>query len=339
MNWKKEEIRLSDGRIVTAQAPVILSASRSTDIPAFYSDWLVNRMKEGYVKWKNPFNGVPLYISFHKARLMVFWSKNPKPLFKYLDYFDECLPNYYFQYTLNNYDAERLEPCVPDLSERIDTFVALSERIGKEKVIWRFDPLILTDTMGVEELLKKVEFVGDRLKEHTAKLVISFADIQTYRKVQANLRRHSVCYKEFDEESMLAFSSGLHELNQKWRLRIATCAEDISLETYGIEPNKCIDDDLIIRLFSHDKVLMDFLKVRIIQRDLFDPTFQVEKLRNNKDKGQRRLCGCIKSKDIGQYNTCPHLCLYCYANASQEVVLNNREKHILNRNHETIEGE
>jgi hypothetical protein len=167
MNWSKVDIKKSNGETVKAQAPVIVSASRSTDIPAFYSDWLINRIKEGYVKWKNPFNGVPLYISFEKVRLFLFWSKNHKPLLKHLDFLDEKSYNYYFQFTLNDYDSEKLEPNVPNVQSRIETFIKLSEKVGKEKVIWRFDPLILTDRIGVEELLRKTENIGNQLKNYT----------------------------------------------------------------------------------------------------------------------------------------------------------------------------
>jgi hypothetical protein len=186
MNWDKINITKQDGEVVEAQAPIIISASRSTDIPAFYSDWFIQRIKEGYVKWKNPFNGVPLYVSFNKARLIIFWSKNPKSMLKHLDYLDERIKNYYFQYTLNDYDIEKLEPNVPNVQSRIETFIELSERIGKGKVIWRFDPLILTDKIGVDELLKKVENIGNHLKNHTEKMVFSFADIKLYKKVQNN---------------------------------------------------------------------------------------------------------------------------------------------------------
>ena len=339
MNWDKIKIKNPQGDLIEAQAPIIISASRSTDIPAFYSDWLINRLNEGYVKWKNPFNGVPLYVSFNKTRLFVFWSKNPKPMLKHLDYFDEKKCNYYFQFTLNDYDKEKLEPRVPNVQSRIDTFQELSEKIGKEKVIWRFDPLILTDKLGVDELLRKVENVGNQLKNHTEKLVFSFADIKTYKKVQNNLYSNSILYQEFNEETMREFSLGLQSLNQKWNLEIATCAEKIPLEIYGIKHNKCVDDDLMIKLFSHDKILMDFLGVQITPPDMFNPQGGVEKQKNNKDKGQRQFCGCIFSKDIGEYNTCPHLCEYCYANSSKEVALANWEKHLQQPNNEMIKGE
>ena len=106
-SWRKEEIEIADGTKVLAQMPVIVSASRSTDIPAFYSDWFMERLKAGYVKWLNPFNGVPLYVGFKKMRCIVFWSKNPRPMLAHLDALDAICPHYYFQFTLNDYDAER----------------------------------------------------------------------------------------------------------------------------------------------------------------------------------------------------------------------------------------
>ena len=109
MSWNKIQIKKSNGETGEAQAPVIISASRSTDIPAFYSDWFFQRLKEGYVRWKNPFNGFPLYVSFEKTQLFVFWSKNPKPMLKHLDILDKKGYNYYFQFTLNDYDEEKLE--------------------------------------------------------------------------------------------------------------------------------------------------------------------------------------------------------------------------------------
>jgi len=339
MNWNKIEITTENREKVFAQAPVIVSASRSTDIPAFYSDWFFDRLKKEYLKWRNPFNGVSLYVSFKKTRIIVFWSKNPKPIIKHLDYLDDNNINYYFQYTLNDYDKEHLEGNVPNLESRIDTFMQLSEKIGKEKVIWRFDPYILTDTTGVDELLKRTEYIGDKLNNYTNKLVFSFADIKTYKKVQNNLRRDSIPYLEFNERTMNELAGGLMKLNQRWDFEIGTCAEKIDLNNYNIVHNKCIDDDLMIKLFSHDTELMDFLGVKIEAPTIFDPNEKITKTRNLKDKGQRIACGCIMSKDIGQYNTCPHECVYCYANTSKEIAIKNYKTHQMNPNSETITGE
>jgi DNA repair photolyase len=332
-------LKIRDGESVNAQTPVIISASRATDIPAFYSDWFVDRLKQGYVKWKNPFNGVPLYVSFEKTRLIVFWSKNPKPLIKHLDYLSEININFYIQYTLNDYDKEGIEKGVPSVASRIETFQQLSNRIGKEKVIWRFDPLILTDKIGVDELLGKVENIGNQLYGFTDKFVFSFADISQYKKVKSNLEKSSQNYREFDKFQMNYFAEELQKLNKTWNYEIGTCAESIELEKYGIIHNKCIDDDLMIKLFPNDKKLMDFLGVKISPPDMFNLDSSVEKTKNNKDKGQRVFCGCIVSKDIGEYNTCPHLCEYCYANSSKELALINWKKHKDNPYSEMIKGE
>lgn len=338
MNWQKDNIIDQEGKTILAQTPIIISASRSTDIPAFYSDWFMSRLKAGYIKWKNPFNGVPLYVSFKKTRLFVFWSKNPRPLMEHLDYLDEMGYNYYFQFTLNDYDNERLEPRVPNIQSRIETFQRLSERITKEKVIWRFDPLILTDNMGVDELLRKVENTGNQLKNFTDKLVFSYADIGLYKKVQSNLRNNAIPFKEFDEKSMKEFASGLKLLNENWGFELATCAEKIDLESYGILHNKCVDDDLMIKLFSKDSALMDFLGIKIFPPDLLNSEPIITRTRKNKDGGQRQACQCIISKDIGEYDTCPHLCEYCYANSSKKTALENWELHKKNPFGETITG-
>ena len=339
MTWDKIKIKKQDGEIVNAQAPIIISASRSTDIPAFYSDWLVERIKAGYVKWKNPFNGVPLYVTFKNARLIVFWSKNPKPIIKHLDFIKENIPNFYFQFTLNDYDNEKLELKVPKLKYRIDTFKELSNKIGKEKVIWRFDPLIITDKIGIQELLRKTEDIGNELINYTDKMVFSFADIKLYKKVQFNLQKNHINYHEFTDRTMNDYATGLKELNKNWNFEIGTCAERIPFEKYGIIHNKCIDDNLMTKLFPNDNILMDFLGVKFIPPDMFNSEYRIEKLKNNKDKGQREFCGCIFSKDIGEYNTCPHQCEYCYANTSKEIALKNWKLNKQSINDETIKGE
>ena len=336
MQWKKNRILIEDGSTVEAQAPVIISASRATDIPTFYGDWFINRWEAGYLKWTNPFNGKPLYVSFANTRLVVFWTKNPRPMFKYLDYLDENIPNYYFQYSLNDYDKEGYEAKVPSVENRIKTFQELSNRLGKKRVVWRYDPLILTDTINVDELLRRVKNIGDQLKDYTEKLVFSFADIATYRKVQNNLNKEQVPYVEFTPETMEAFAKEISEINKEWGLEIGTCSEKIDLDKYGIVHNKCIDDDLMIELFSEDKELMDFLGVEIEEPSLFEAERKITKKRNLKDKGQREDCGCVMSKDIGQYNTCPHECNYCYANTSKELAKKNYQKHLVDKNGEGI---
>ena len=332
-------IQRENGEMVPAQFPVIVSASRSTDIPGFYSDWFLHRRKVGYSAWTNPFNGVKYYVSYRDTRLIVFWSKNPESLLKQgglLDYLKETGINTYIQYSLNDYVAEGLEKGVPAVEKRIDTFKRLVDCLGFGKVIWRFDPLILTDRILINDLLKKAERIGNALKGYTEKMVFSFADIATYRKVRATLVNNNIRYREFEEPDMLKFAAGIQQLNQNWGYTLATCGEKIDIESYGIVHNKCIDDDLMIKYFSADARLMEFLGVEITGGDLFNPEKTVIKHRNNKDKGQRQFCGCIVSKDVGEYNTCAHLCEYCYANSSKEIALRHLQEHQSNPFGETI---
>lgn len=301
--------------------PVVVSASRSTDIPAFYADWFLERLKAGYSVWVNPFNQARYRVSFADTRMIVFWSKNPKPMLERLDEVESLgFKQYYFQFTLNDYVTEGLEPNVPPVAERIDTFRRLARRIGKERVIWRFDPLLLSNYLTVDVLLEKIASIGHELQGATEKLVFSFADIQAYRKVGKNLSGTNC--REFSSEEKIEFAKGLRDVNLSLGLEMATCAEDIDLSEYGIKHNKCVDDDLMVRLFHDDAKLMDFIGA---EYDMIDG-WTIKKSR--KDKGQRKACGCIVSKDIGMYNTCPHLCRYCYANSSDNVVRRNYQKYI-----------
>ena len=254
--WEKEEIEIADGTKVLAQMPVIVSASRSTDVPAFYADWFMERLKSGYVKWFNPFNGLPLYVGFRKTRLIVFWSKNPRPMLAYLEELDRLIPNYYFQFTLNDYDAERIEPHVPPVSARVETFRQLSERLGCDRVVWRFDPLILTDKLGVKDLLEKVKRLGDQIVPFTSRLVFSFIDIAAYKKVAANMERGGVQAREFTPDEMEEMAAGIGSLVKEWGITAGTCGELRDLDRYGIEHNRCVDDRLIMKCFHHDHALI-----------------------------------------------------------------------------------
>ena len=203
----KRGIVLEDGRIVEAMAPVVVSASRATDIPAFYARWFFHRLKVGYSAWRNPFNGVRSYVSYHDTRFIVFWSKNPRPLLEFLPELEARGIGCYLQYSLNDYEEERLEVGVPRIVQRIETFKQLSQRLGKDAVIWRFDPLILTESIGIVELLKRVEAIGNQLHPFTRKLVFSFADIAGYRKVQSNLARSGIPYREWTAGQMEEFAA------------------------------------------------------------------------------------------------------------------------------------
>jgi DNA repair photolyase len=275
---------------------VILSVSRRTDIPAFYSKWFFNRLKEGFFLVKNPMN--PHQISRVEINpsvidCIVFWTKNPKPMLNQLDHLNGY--NYYFQFTITPYD-KTTEPNVPRKKHIIDTFIELSERIGKEKVIWRYDPIILTDIYTKEYHYKWFEYLAQKLCNYTDKCVISFLDL--YKKIERNMKEIKVTpLLKSDMEKM---ADRLSKIASKYNLILESCSEEIQLDKFGINHGKCIDDKLISKLIGCN-------------------------INVQKDTNQREVCGCVKSIDIGAYNTCKHHCLYCYANFSKETV----EKQIL----------
>lgn len=348
-------VKLDNGEMAKATFPIVVSASRSTDIPAFYLDWFFHRLEKGYSAWTNPFNGVKSYVGYADTKFIVFWSKNPRPLLKYLDTLKDKGIGCYIQYTLNDYEDEGFEKGVPPLSERIETFKLIVERLEKGAVVWRFDPLILTDKIDIEKLIKKIEHIGNQLRGYTEKLVFSFADIESYKKVRKNLQKSNVNYFEWTQPQMIEFTKRLVELNKSkgWNFSLATCGEAADLE--GVEHNHCVDDKLMVRFGHSSPELMNFLGVEIINPVFSDNLFaEFEPIvipkdaillndgrymvikKDNKDKGQRIACGCMKSKDIGEYNTCPHLCEYCYANTSKETAVANWKRHKSNPNGDKI---
>ena len=334
-------IKTESGEPVQATTPIIISASRSTDIPAFYAKWFFNRLAKGYCVWYNPFNQQKMYISFERCRVIVFWTKNPAPIIPYLPELDKRGIHYYFQVTLNDYVKEGFEPNVPSVDERVETFKKLSSLIGKEKVIWRFDPLIIAPNISPRELLTRIWNVGNKLKGLTDKLVFSFVDVKTYKKVQNNLVNETTLFTKEDVENAEAnhaqrieIVEGLKKIREAWYkegwdIEMATCAEDIDLDAYGIEHNRCIDGELMKRIFADDNELVYYLHtLKWPEKDMFGEIPPIpQKTKNVKDTGQRKICGCMVSKDIGMYNTCRHFCVYCYANTSKELVLKNAQRH------------
>lgn len=311
---------------VEAIAPIIISASRATDIPAFYGEWLLNRLRAGYVKWINPFNRRSCqFVSLAKARAYVFWTKNPESFWPVLDELDQRSLGYYFQFTLNDYEIEQWEPGLPPLATRIETFKKLSERIGPERVIWRFDPLLLTDITDEYRLVDKIRRLGEALHPYTRKLVISFADIVEYRHVQLRINSLGIAWRPFTIDSLTILGRELSYFSKEWGIEIATCSEQADLALFDIGHNACIDGRLLAKLYPHDQELVQFLGLPSREMSLFTESPIVKN--DLKDSGQRRGCRCIMSKDIGSYSTCGHDCCYCYANHSKILVKANRQHH------------
>ncbi len=332
MKWAETIVHPAAGP-QQAIAPEVVSASRATDVPAFHAERFMRRLRAGFCLWVNPFNARQRqYVSFERCRAFVFWSKNPRPLMPHLDEIEAGGRTFYFQFTLNDYVREGLEPGVPSLAERIDTFQELSERLGRQRVIWRFDPVILGDGLPVEAVLDRIEALAGRLAPYTDKLVFSFLDM--YNKTKANLKKVDASLRAPAPAEMQTFAEGLalrcRTVFPK-RLVLATCAEELDLAALHIGHNRCIDPELLARL--HPDLAERFGVNRVVQlpgslTDLLKPLTTPETARPSappakkpaKDAGQRRLCGCAPSKDIGSYNTCLHDCRYCYANTSDNAV-------------------
>lgn len=277
---------------------MILSVSRRTDIPAFYTDWFFNRLKEEYVLVRNPLN----YHQVSKISLnpsvvdcLVFWTKDPTKILKRLDWLKEY--KYYFQITINAYN-KKIERYLPPKDEVIAAFQDLSDRIGKEKTIWRYDPIILTDQIELQDHSEHFGILASKLEGYTDRCIISFLDF--YEKTERKMK--SMKSIKADSRKMIEIGATLSQIARRHRLKIETCSEQIDLSEVGIEHAKCIDDRLISKITGKEMII-------------------------EKDKNQREKCGCVASVDIGAYNTCKHGCLYCYANASDVAVRNNLLKH------------
>ena len=277
---------------------MILSVSRRTDIPAFYSEWFFNRLKEGFVYVRNPMNIHQVSKVVLKPEVIdciVFWSKNPKPMLARLDELKDYM--YYFQFTINPYD-KGLEMGVPRKEGIIGTFKELSEKIGRKRVIWRYDPILLTEKMDMQYHVRYFEEIAKRLEGYTDRCVISFVDL--YKKTQQNLKGTQA--RELTMKEMMELAAQLCVVAKRYGITIQTCAEEIALESVGIKHGKCVDSALI----------EDLLGVKLVV---------------SKDPNQRKECGCVQSIDIGEYNTCAHGCKYCYANFKDSMVVRNRAAH------------
>ena len=284
---------------------MILSASRRTDIPAFYTPWFMNRVNAGFLCVRNPFNAHQIRrISLmpNDIQAIVFWTRNPKPLLPYLEDLSQRGFKYYFQYTITGY-PKALEQAVPRPQNAIETFKKLSDIIGLGRVVWRYDPIIISSLTSFDEHKRLFEKLSELLAGYTRRVVISFADF--YKKTERNLRdiqglNYSDALADIQKTQDLAkfMANVAHSHN----MSIQSCSESCDLMGCGIPHGKCIDDELLKTEFG--------LVVS-----------------SSKDEGQRSECGCIRSIDIGQYNTCLHGCSYCYATFNSTMVKNNRLKH------------
>lgn len=289
---------------------MIISASRRTDIPAFYSKWFMERIRQGYYIKVNPFNSKQRKIVSLRQEdvdCIVFWTKYPKLLMEGLYLLDEWNYRYYFQFTLNDY-PQVIEPHLPSIYSRINVFQQLSKQIGKEKVIWRFDPIIYSSITPLEYVKERFEYIASELQGYTNRVVISFVDLygKTKNRFKNLEQKYRITFYDLlDEKKRLQlyqFANDLSTIAKKYGLEIYSCAERVDLETVGIQHGACIDLRLIEDIFCHS-------------------------LKGKKDPYQRKECLCAASEEMGIYDTCPYYCSYCYATRSEKTVQKNLEKH------------
>ena len=276
---------------------MIISASRRTDIPKYYSEWLVNRIKEGYVDVRNPMyvSQVSRYsLSPEIVDGIVFWTKDPAQMLKRLDAFSEY--SYYFQFSLTPYGKD-LESNLPDKHELINTFKELSSRIGSDRINWRYDPILLNGKYSIEYQIRAFEKIATELNGYTKNVTISFIDEYNFggRSVY-----HSVQTQEIVAAQQILLAEKIAEIACDNGMTVDTCAEKIDLQKFGIEHARCVDSRIFERL---NGCKLSRLKTRY------------EELA--KDAAQRKECHCVDSIDIGWPNTCLNGCKYCYAISSE----------------------
>jgi hypothetical protein len=266
---------------------MIISASRRTDLPAFYTPWLLERIRAGFCQWQNPYNPKQRKVISLKSEdvtAFVFWSKNPEPLLPHLPFLDSCGYVYYFQFTLNNYPL--LEPGLPQLPSRLDTFRRLSEQAGPARVVWRYDPIIISNATPFAYHLKTFRRLAEALKGATRRVVISFFDYYPKLKPRLGELKKTNGFLPLDPfatpEQMQGFCQSLKRIATRCGMEIFSCCEELD-PRFGIEPGACIDGALLAELGVSVKL--------------------------PKDKAQRKNCLCRSAIDLGAYDTCPHNCL------------------------------
>ena len=276
---------------------MILSVSRRTDIPAFYCDWFFNRLREKYVCVRNP-------MSYHQVSrislspevidCIVFWTKDPSKIVDSLHLLEDY--QYYFHVTINGYDR-RIERFLPEKEAVLSSFVRLSGEIGKRRVIWRYDPILLAVNVSIDFHAEKFRELARRLENYTDRCIISFVD--PYKKTTRNAADLGISV--IAPEQMRAIADRLVAIAREHGMQIETCSEEVALEDLGIYHASCIDKNLISELTGYAI--------------------------HAKEDGQRSGCRCASCVDIGAYNTCKHGCVYCYATNSDIASQNNWSRH------------
>ncbi|MCP4364732.1 MAG: DUF1848 domain-containing protein [Planctomycetes bacterium] len=274
----------------------IVSVSRRTDVPAFYAEWFMRRVREGYARYLNPYGGQEHRVSLlpEDVHAFVFWSKNYEPLMKHLTELEERGYDFYFHFTITGLPRE-FEGHVIPLEDSITTFRRIAERYGPKRAQWRFDPIVISGVTGPDFYLRRFGEIARRLQGATERCYISF--VCMYSKVLRNLDaladRHDIICRDPSAADKTALTERLLEIAERRGITLYSCCNE-ALVTGGVRQAQCIDGELLYELFPH-------------------------KPKQTKVNSTRKGCKCVISRDIGAYDTCPHGCVYCYANMNKEL--------------------
>ena len=274
---------------------MIISASRRSDIPCYYSEWFLNRLKAGYVLIPNPRNTNRLgrvELSPRNVDCFVFWTKNPAPMLNRLPLIEDMGYAYYFEFTITAYGRET-ERNLPEKGTVIDTFKRLSDKVGPKGVDWRFDPILKNEKFSAAWIAEQYEKLCDQLHDYTERCIISFVDEYSHTRNRTDV---------LNRGEMLEAAGIISRIARQYGLPVFSCAEEINLSSLGIEHSSCIDQKKVEQLIG----------ARITAK---------------KDTGQRPACGCIESVDIGAYDTCGNGCTYCYAVTNQKTLGGRMREH------------
>lgn len=272
---------------------MIINASSRCDIPAYFSDWFMHRLAAGYVLVRNPYNPSQVsYIDMSRKTVdaIVFCTKNPAPMYKHLDTLDTYQIPYYIMVTLTPYSTD-MEPGVPIIKKRVESFITLSKRIGKERITWRYDPIVINPVYTVEKHIEMFTKLCKVLSPYTSTVIISFVDI--YK----NIKDH---FDNPSEKQIEVLTTTMVTIATKYGIEIQACGEK-GLEKYGVSPRPCIDNQKLEQIIGHP--------LEIPEAKL------------------RKYCHCVSTIDIGSYDGCLHGCTYCYACSNKQAVLNNYALH------------
>ena len=275
---------------------MILNTGLRTDIPGFFSEWFYNRIDDGFVYVRNPYAKNQIYSYRLDPELIdciIFCTKNPKPMFENLEKIDKF--NQYWHITITPYEKE-IEPNVPPINDVLESFKYLSKKLGKENVTLRYDPIFINEKYSLEKHIESFEYIANSLSDYTTEAIISFIDL--YEKTKRNFPKA----REVTKDERLKLGEEFAQIGKKNNIRIKTCVEGTELDKFGIDSSGCMTKEVI---------------ERAINKNLNIP----------KQKARNGECYCLLNNDIGEYNTCAHGCLYCYANSNKKLVKRNLKLH------------